>query len=73
MISVGIDISKGKSKVCIVNQDGEILLSPHDVTHTREAMLKLAQQIHSFNEECKVVMGSNWPLSLSSCGFLKGK
>jgi hypothetical protein len=34
MISVGIDVSKGKSTVCIMKPCGEILESPFDIGHT---------------------------------------
>ena len=35
MISVGIDVSKGKSKVCIMKPGGEVLAAPYDVQHTK--------------------------------------
>ena len=34
MISVGIDVSKGKSTVCILKPYGEIVASPFEVRHT---------------------------------------
>lgn len=38
MISVGIDVSKGKSTVCILKPYGEIISSPYDVMHTAGEM-----------------------------------
>ena len=35
MISVGIDVSKGKSTICILKPFGEILMSPRDFEHIR--------------------------------------
>ena len=34
MISVGIDVSKGKSTVCILKPYGEIVSKPFNITHT---------------------------------------
>ncbi len=56
MISIGIDVSKGKSKVCAVNHYGEVLISPHDVIHTKPSLDKLVHQIQALNDECKVVL-----------------
>lgn len=38
MISIGIDISKGKSTVCIVKPYGEVLKAPYEVAHTEEEL-----------------------------------
>ena len=38
MISVGIDVSKGKSTVCILKPCGEIVSSPFDVEHTDSSL-----------------------------------
>ena len=35
MISVGVDVSKGKSTVCILKPYGEILMAPKDYAHTQ--------------------------------------
>ena len=34
MISVGIDVSKGKSMVCIMKPGGEVLKTPFEIRHT---------------------------------------
>ena len=34
MISVGIDVSKEKSTVCVLKPYGEIVMKPTDVLHT---------------------------------------
>ena len=39
MISVGIDVSKGKSTICILKPYGEIVSSPFDVEHTDNSLL----------------------------------
>ena len=45
MYSVGIDASKGKSTVCIINQYGEVLLSPKDYKHNKEDLALLSKTI----------------------------
>ena len=56
MISVGIDVSKGKSTVCIMKPCGEILESPFDIGHTADELDSLISLIKSFDEENRVVM-----------------
>lgn len=56
MISVGIDISKEKSTVCIMKPYGEMVCSPFEVQHTIDNLTNLAQMILKFNDEVKVVM-----------------
>ncbi len=55
MISVGIDVSKGKSTVCIMKPCGEILELPFD-SHTADELDSLISLIKSFDEETRVVM-----------------
>lgn len=35
MISVGVDVSKGKSTVCILKPYGEVVCSPFEVQHVK--------------------------------------
>lgn len=56
MISVGIDVSKGKSTVCIMKPGGEVLSTPFEVVHTKTELLNLVRIIKSQNEEVRVVM-----------------
>ena len=41
MLSIGIDVSKGKSTVCGMKPGGEIVYAPFEVQHTREGMSEL--------------------------------
>ena len=50
MISVGIDVSKGKSTVCAMKAYGEVLLSPKDYKHTTEELDRLIKNLSKFNE-----------------------
>ena len=56
MISVGIDISKNESTVCIMKPGGEILKTPFKIEHSMKEMLSLVNLIRSYNEEVKVVL-----------------
>ena len=56
MISIGIDISKEKSTVCMLRPYGEVVEAPHDVEHTQQELNALIEHIRSFNEDVKVVL-----------------
>ena len=56
VISVGIDVSKGKSTVCILKPYGEIVSMPFDVDHTDISLNELKQMLLRFNDEVKIVM-----------------
>lgn len=66
MISVGIDVSKGKSTVCIMKPGGEILEPPFEMLHTIEAILNLVHLIKSYNEDVRVIVEDtghyHWPV-----------
>ena len=56
MISVGMDVSKGKSFVCILKAYGEVLAAPYEGTHTVEDLQQLVDRLHNANEEVRVVL-----------------
>ena len=56
MISVGIDISKGKSTVCILKPYGEVVAKPFEIRHTAHDLEALAAMLQKLNDEVKVVM-----------------
>lgn len=58
MISVGMDVSKGKSTVCIMKPGGEVLRKPFELTHTKEDIRTFAEFIRSLNDDVKFVMES---------------
>ena len=47
MLSIGIDVSKGKSTVCGMKPGGEIEYTPFEIQHTREGMSDLVSQLRS--------------------------
>ncbi len=56
MISVGIDVSKGKSTVCVLKPGGEVLRTPFEMAHTKEDLLSLVHLIRSYPEEVRVIL-----------------
>ena len=56
MISVGIDISKDKSTVCMLRPYGEVVEAPFSIDHTEQALNALIERIKSFDEDVKVVL-----------------
>lgn len=56
MISVGIDVSKEKSMVCILKPYGKIIASPYEVMHTEQAVSELLALVNSLEGEVRVVM-----------------
>ena len=56
MISVGIDVSKGKSTVCIMKSCGEVVKPPFDINHTADELDCLVSLIKSYDEETRIVM-----------------
>lgn len=57
MISVGIDVSKGKSTVCILKPYGEVIKAPFEVLHTKSGLDELAAQI-GVQDDIRVIMES---------------
>ncbi len=56
MIAVGIDVSKSKSTVAILNSDGEILAKPYDIHHVESDIDNLITYLHSLHDDIKIVM-----------------
>ena len=47
MIAIGIDVSKSKSTVAILNGDGSIRAKPFDVRHTADELQALVKCVKS--------------------------
>lgn len=56
MISVGVDVSKDHSTVCIMRPGGEILIEPYDMPHTNDYVSVLASCLLSYQEDVRVVL-----------------
>ena len=73
MISVGVDISKGKSTVCILKPYGEIVCSPFEVKHVEKELEDLAGLLTKLDGEIRVVMEATGVYHLLILTFLQEK
>ena len=73
MISVGIDVSKEKSTVCVLKPYGEIVMKPKDVQHTESELSKLVGELQELQGEIKVVMEATGAYHLPILSYLKEK
>ena len=72
MISVGIDVSKGKSTVCFMKPYGEIVHRPFEVKHTESDLKHLVDLISRLTEETRVVMEATGAYHFPVLTYLKG-
>ena len=56
MNAVGIDVSKGKSIVCVMRPFGEVVLEPFKVLHTAQNLHDLAEKLKALDRETRVVL-----------------
>lgn len=56
MNAVGIDVSKGKSMVCVMRPFGEVVLKPFEIHHTTQALSSLAKRLKDLDGETRVVL-----------------
>jgi transposase len=56
--AVGIDASKGKSTVTVLQPGGKVIRKPFDVSHSLSELKRLADYIFSLDGDTKVVMES---------------
>lgn len=58
MIGVGIDVSKLKSTICILNEYGEVLQTPCEISHTETDLKELSKSIKGYGgkNDVRVVM-----------------
>ncbi len=73
MISVGIDVSKGKSTVCLLKPYGEIVCKPFEVQHTEKDLEELANLLQKLDGEIKIVMEATGIYHLPILTFLLEK
>jgi len=71
MISVGVDVSKGKSTVCILKPYGEILMAPKDYSHTQSEMNNLVTKLKTYDDEMHVIMEATGNYHLPVAYYLK--
>ena len=73
IVSVGIDVSKGKSTVCAMIHPNTIIKESFEVLHTVEEMSMLADYIGSLDGEIRIVMESTGHYHLPVAQFLYQK
>lgn len=73
MISVGVDVSKGKSTVCILKPYGEIVCSPFEVKHVEKELEDLAGLLNKLDGEIRIVMEATGVYHLPILTFLQEK
>ena len=73
MISVGVDVSKGKSTVCILKPYGEVVCSPFEVRHEEKDMEAFAGLLSKLDGEIRVVMEATGIYHLPVLTFLHDK
>lgn len=56
MIAVGIDVSKYKSTVAVLNSDGVVLANPFDMAHNIHEMDALVKYLKGFSEQLVILM-----------------
>ena len=56
MIAVGIDVSKSKSTVAILDSYGTILATPFNMAHTQPEMSALVSRLKAFNEPVTILL-----------------
>lgn len=56
MNAVGIDVSKGKGTIAVMQPFGVVAASAFEVAHTENELKELAKFLKSFSGETKVVM-----------------
>lgn len=71
MISVGIDVSKEKSTVCILKPYGEVISSPFEIQHADKDLEQLSMMLHRLNEEVRVVLEATGIYHLPILTYLK--
>ena len=72
MISVGIDVSKGKSTVCMLKPYGEVVHAPFEVSHTEEDLALLTERIHNLSDgETRVILEATGIYHLPVVTFLQ--
>ena len=71
MISVGIDVSKGKSTVCILKPYGEIVSRPFEINHVEKELAELSTMLLRLSDEVRIVMEATGIYHLPVLSYLQ--
>ena len=70
MNAVGIDVSKGKSMVAVMQPLGVVIAEPFEINHTESELGKLARFLKSLSGDTKVIMESTGHYNNQIADFL---
>lgn len=73
MISVGVDVSKGKSTVCMLKPYGEVECSPFEIQHIEKDLETLDNLLNKLDGEIRIVMEATGIYHLPILTFLHEK
>ncbi len=73
MISVGVDVSKGKSTICVLKPYGEIVCNPFEIKHTEKDLESLDSLLKKLDGEIRIVMEATGIYHLPILTFLEEK
>lgn len=73
MISVGIDVSKEKSTVCILKPYGEVISKPFEIQHVEQELKELSAMLLRLDDEVRVVMEATGIYHLPVLSYLQEK
>ena len=71
MISVGIDVSKGKSTACAMKPYGEVVASPFEFQHTESDLKSLCDMFSRMDDGVRIVMEATSIYHLPVATYLK--
>ena len=71
MISVGIDVSKEKSMVCILQAGKGNITRPFEIKHTEGDLSALAEKLRQLNDEVKIILEATGVYHLPVLTYLK--
>ncbi len=71
MVSVGIDVSKGKSMVCLMKPYGEVVAGPMEISHLDTELKMLVKLIKNVNDEVRIIMEATGIYHLPILTFMK--
>ena len=73
MISVGIDVSKGKSTIYVLKPYGEIVCSPFEIQHVEKYLEDFHNLLEKLDREIRIVMEATGIYHLPVLTFLHDK
>jgi transposase len=71
VISIGIDISKETSTVCILKPYGEILCKPYQLNHKESELQAFSAMVLNYEDEVRIVMEATGAYHLPVLSYLK--